>query len=59
MLGLGKLGDVVAGALHGDELAPAGQRNRIVEFAIPGHAPALAAPNMSAEAPAAKSRRDR
>jgi hypothetical protein len=32
MLGLWKLGDVVAGVLQGHNLAPAGQRDRFVEW---------------------------
>ena len=36
LLGLGKLLDVFGGVLEGDELAAAGQGNRIVEGARPG-----------------------
>jgi hypothetical protein len=35
MLGFGKLGDVVAGVLEGDEPAPARQVDRLVEWAFP------------------------
>src|ERR1700761_792494 len=45
MLGFWKLGDVVAGVLKGDELAPAGQWDRILERSLPAarglHAAAL------------------
>jgi hypothetical protein len=43
-LGLGKLGDVVAGVLECDELAPAGQIDRIVERSLPAARPAFTPP---------------
>src|ERR1700731_3453179 len=35
VLGLGKLGDIGAGVLEGDELTPAGQRDWIFERTLP------------------------
>jgi hypothetical protein len=35
VFGLGELGDIVARVAEGDELAPAGQRDRLVERSLP------------------------
>jgi hypothetical protein len=43
-----KLGDVIAGVLERDELAPAGQVDRIVEFAGPAFSNARASTELSA-----------